>query len=262
MLSRLAPRTPKPRFYQLPYAALSTDVLAAGVQKAGSLRASEDRFFQNLTTYIGSEKYGVAKLNRFISQAEAACPKAGFVLAGYSQGAMLIHDYLTQLARQGSGAELRAIRGTVLVADPERTPQSSVVNFGTARSDGYGVCRASENILRVAVCVSSDATQDVPPVYPNMRQVCDDGDIVCDTSVLLHLNTLNGWKAQVKGGLITHETYCVAGRHGSRCSAGLIAAGRALGQRVSTSFARSSTAAARGRSGSPSRRRARGGVPQ
>jgi hypothetical protein len=37
MISRLPAGTPKPSFQQLPYEALSTDVLAAGVKKAPSL---------------------------------------------------------------------------------------------------------------------------------------------------------------------------------------------------------------------------------
>ena len=251
MISRLPAGTPKPSFQQLPYEALSTDVLAAGVKKAPSLKAAVDRFFQNLAAYISGEKVGVVNLASFISRTEARCPHAGFVLAGYSQGAMVIHDYLALLAT-GSASERNAIRGVALVADPERMPDSWVLNFGTAQFDGYGVCHASEHILRVAVCVSGASTQDVPRAYRNVWQVCDDGDIVCDTSVLFHLNTLNGWKAQVEGGVITHTAYCVSGRYGSRCAQGVIEAGRALGQHVLNGM-RASTTSARRRAGAKPR---------
>ena len=232
-LSRLAKVVPKPGFYQLPYAALSVNVIANGVGK-GSLLGAKRRLLRNVKTYINGEKQGVKNLSNFVSDTKARCSNAGFLLAGYSQGAMVIHDYLTQLARNGRSRELLSIRGVVLVADPERAPDSHVINFGSARASDYGVCRASEKVQQPNVCTGTDSTQDVPSVFPNIWQVCDDGDIVCDTSALLHANTLSGWKAQVKGGTITHETYCVTGRHGSRCTHGLITAGRGLGQRAST----------------------------
>jgi cutinase len=237
MVSRLPAGTPQPGFYQVPYPALSVSVLVAGLQ-TGSIRAREDRFFANLTTYISGEKQGEANLASYISDTEQTCPNARFALVGYSQGAMAVHDYLALLAQSGSAAERGAIRGAVLVADPERTPNSRVDNFGTARSDGYGVCHASETIFHVAVCVSGPATKDVPRFVPNVWQVCDDGDIVCDTSVLLHLNTLNGWKDQLKGGELTHTSYCFSGPRATSCELSLTTAGQALGRRLSARSAR------------------------
>src|SRR5438067_4319002 len=105
---------------------------------------------------------------------------------------------------------------------------SSVTNFGTAGVGGYGLCHAAETIIHVAV--AGAATQDVSRSFPNVWQVCDDGDIV---GALLpeHAEWLGGPAGR---GDITHTSYCVTGKRGTRCEQSITTAGQALGRGLST----------------------------
>ena len=68
---------------------------------------------------------GVAKLKRLISAVASQCPSSKLVLAGYSQGAGVVHRVLQQ-------SSVPRLAGGLLLADPDRLTYDSVVGAGTA----------------------------------------------------------------------------------------------------------------------------------
>jgi Cutinase len=194
-------------FYQLPYSAPSVSVLVSGLTKPSSvigagkvIGADWDRLVNvNMVKYIAGELQGESELYAYLTQIYNNCHQAGqqpmVVLAGYSQGAMVVHNVLNAIAASSQAGLSSMIKGAALIADPERMPKSDITNFGTAAWGDYGVCHTADLGLSGPAtiagatrpsCVSPDKTTDVATKFASIAyQVCDTDDVVCDTSGLL-----------------------------------------------------------------------------
>jgi cutinase len=101
----------------------------------------------------------------------ARCPDTKVVLAGYSQGAMVMHRNLEDLADDPH------VAAALLIADGDRLPVDTTVNLGstaTVPSVGKGV--AQEHSF-----LASAPTSELPAaIGARTVSVCDVGDPVCD----------------------------------------------------------------------------------
>jgi hypothetical protein len=100
------------------------------------------------------------------------CPTTQVVLAGYSQGAMVIHRNLEDLADDPH------VAAALLIADGDRLPADTTINMGSTAvvpSVGKGV--AQEHSF-----LASAPTSTLPPeIGARTVSVCDVGDPVCDS---------------------------------------------------------------------------------
>lgn len=94
----------------------------------------------SLAKYEASIDRGFNAMMIDFIDAVSACPSARVVLAGYSQGAMVVHEAESWIAAHLS-KDLSRIGGTVLVADPERDPGTRAKAFGTASPKAEGIHR-------------------------------------------------------------------------------------------------------------------------
>jgi hypothetical protein len=195
---------PSTTFYQLPYSAPSIKVLLSGLRKPTTstlgltVEADWDQLMDvNLPKYIAGEEQGESELYAYLAQIYHTCSLVGkhpmVVLAGFSQGAMVVHNMLNTVATNNQVDLESMIKGAVLIADPERMPYSDVANLGTAKVTDYGLCHALD-ILPIphshvsASCVPPGTTTDVSAQFSSVAyQVCDTNDLVCDTSGLFKL---------------------------------------------------------------------------
>jgi Cutinase len=120
--------------------------------------------------FMSSVDAGVAALANQYAAFTQQCPSTAVVLAGYSQGAMVVHRNLATLAGSPN------LSAALLVADGDRLPADPTLNLGTAnavRGTGKGVAQ-DWPILAHAPAVL--------PVSVGSRtiSVCDRGDAVCD----------------------------------------------------------------------------------
>ena len=99
------------------------------------------------------------------------CPTTKVVLAGYSQGAMVIHRNLEDLADDPH------VAAALLIADGDRLPADTTINLGsTAVVPGAGKGVAQEHSF-----LASAPTSPLPPeIGARTVSVCDVGDPVCD----------------------------------------------------------------------------------
>jgi cutinase len=99
------------------------------------------------------------------------CPDTKVVLAGYSQGAMVIHRNLEDLADDPH------VAAALLIADGDRLPADTTFNMGsTAIVPGAGKGVAQEHSF-----LASAPTSKLPPESgARTVSVCDVGDPVCD----------------------------------------------------------------------------------
>jgi hypothetical protein len=120
--------------------------------------------------YMGSVDQGTAALGGQYAAFTAQCPETKVVLAGYSQGAMVVHRNLHIL---GANPNLSA---ALLIADGDRLPDDTTVNIGTASKDPEKTGGAAQDWPILA------HTPAKLPANVGVRtiSVCDAGDAVCD----------------------------------------------------------------------------------
>ncbi len=163
-----------------------------GAGVAGLTGAAAVYYAHHARPYLASIKDGV---RRTIEAAEAQlslCPESELVLAGYSQGAMAIHQAELQLQHEGREELLDAIGGTLLLGDGDRVPHSAAKLIGGAPSGGQGV----------QVALHGFKPRDV--VEPETTvEICVPDDIVCD----FKLRTDVGAIAAYRSGSQLHSGY-------------------------------------------------------
>jgi hypothetical protein len=151
-----------------------------------TLASDAGTFQANATDYLAGKDVGVTEMTHAIQAVRKACPDAKLLLVGYSQGAMVVHDWLNYygpgIAQQPIG---KLIIGVGLIADPERTKNSQVLNFSDAIPSGYGVCDIAQKFDPCPY--SGQPLADITSAYlPVTASLCKADDIVCDTSKFVH----------------------------------------------------------------------------
>jgi hypothetical protein len=120
--------------------------------------------------FMSSVDAGTAALGAQYATFAQRCPASKVVLAGYSQGAMVVHRNLKALADSPD------VAAVLLVADGDRLPDDNVVTMGsvTATPDnGKGVAQDWP--------ILAHAPAKLPlPIGSRTISVCDSGDAVCD----------------------------------------------------------------------------------
>jgi hypothetical protein len=120
--------------------------------------------------YMGSVDAGTNALGAQYAAFTAQCPTTKVVLAGYSQGAMIVHRNLVNI---GADPNLAA---SLLIADGDRHPDDTTVNIGSASSNPEKTGGAAQDWPILA-----HAPAKLPAnVGVRTISVCDADDAVCD----------------------------------------------------------------------------------
>jgi Cutinase len=122
-------------------------------------------FTKGIAPYFDSATAAQTKVQAVLQDSAARCPNEKWVLAGYSQGALALNKASRNVA---TDAHLAALE---LVGDPARTLPGSGINYGTASAHAgvYSLAFPSAAPLPDAVAAKT-------------YQLCDNQDIVCDTT--------------------------------------------------------------------------------
>lgn len=116
-------------------------------------------------TYFRSIARGIGAAGEAARAAVGRCPGTRLVLAGYSQGAMVVH----QAERSLPPAVLARVAASVLVGDGDRLAATRAVRFGGAPASAQGIRAALLPWTRREVAVPS-----------HTAEVCAAGDLICD----------------------------------------------------------------------------------
>jgi hypothetical protein len=120
--------------------------------------------------FIGSVDAGSAALGKQYEGFVQRCPASKVVLAGYSQGAMVVHRNLEALQ---ASPNLAAV---LLVADGDRLPEDPTLNLGTAS----GIPERGKGAAQDWPILAHAPGPLPPAVGARTISVCDLGDAVCD----------------------------------------------------------------------------------
>jgi hypothetical protein len=146
--------------------------------------------------YMGSVDAGTNALGAQYAAFTAQCPTTKVVLAGYSQGAMVVHRNLVNI---GADPNLAA---SLLIADGDRHPDDTTVNIGSASKDPAKTGGAAQDWPILA-----HAPAKLPAnVGVRTISVCDAGDAVCDYDPKAEKVSATA--------VAIHTSYSVAGSNG------------------------------------------------
>ncbi|TFV51716.1 cutinase family protein [Blastococcus sp. TF02A_35] len=157
--------------------------------------------------YFDSIADGQNRLTRLLTRAATSCPDEKWILAGYSQGALVVN-----LASRGWGGD-KHLAAVNLIADPNRFPGRDGMDFGSAGAN-RGVYAAGMEIATPLPRALEDKTFNI----------CNKMDVVCDTTnrsyapllpLLLAGGPLGGLAggSLVKGGVDAHLAYARTSAH-------------------------------------------------
>jgi hypothetical protein len=128
--------------------------------------------------YIASINEGISQAMKEANVVATGCPDTMLVMAGYSQGAMVIHQAERRLDGQRDAAAHDAVIGTLLLGDGDRIHESRASLFGSAPVGGEGV----------RVYLHGIQPHDVDEPW-STAEICNSQDIVCDFN-LEHVRSL------------------------------------------------------------------------
>lgn len=120
--------------------------------------------------FIGSVDQGTGALANQYANFVQQCPSTKVVLAGYSQGAMVVHRNLQALEASPN------LSTALLIADGDRRPDNPTLNLGTAAGipgERLGVAQDWPILAHAPAPLS-------PAIGSRTISVCDYGDAVCD----------------------------------------------------------------------------------
>lgn len=166
--------------FSIGYPAASTSILVPSKREAALLAASTTAapaiyYATNARPYFNSVDNGVADAKRILHTIVARCAVSGtkIILAGYSQGSLVMHRAINQLSATG-GKDIQSVVGVLLLADPAMIPTTATNRFGTAPSNSQGVESYLNGVLHM-----DRLNRDVsnPSI---VASICDQGDIVCN----------------------------------------------------------------------------------
>lgn len=180
-------------------------------------------YSHNVTRYISGVSQGITNAVRQAQSIHSRCKRALLMLAGYSQGAIVMHQAELRLAENHDSGVLRQVAATVLVGDGTRISRTAAREFGTGARAAAGI------LTRLGRGSGQDVRQPA-----TTADICDAGDAVCDFSVsrILH------WSVAIR----THTSYALRHKNGTYAykpalaQAAMWAAGMAGGRFASTAW--------------------------
>jgi hypothetical protein len=163
------------------YDRVRTDLAGLDSVQATSLSYAADSVWtlvRHRASYFAGLSAGVSTAVRDLNSQASRCPKQRFVLAGYSQGAMVLHRALHRLDAGAAGRRtLTRVSAAILIGDGDQVPHDTgVVRYGTAPSGAKGIGQ------RFASLSGASSKKFSRSVGSRALSVCDLYDVVCDWS--------------------------------------------------------------------------------
>ena len=120
--------------------------------------------------FMGSVDTGAAALGQQYEAFVQQCPASKVVLAGYSQGAMVVHRNLAALAASPN------VAAVLLIADGDRRPEDPTLNLGTAS----GIPERGKGVAQDWPILAHAPAPLTPEIAARTISVCNLNDAVCD----------------------------------------------------------------------------------
>jgi len=168
------------------------------------INALVDYYDHQVKKYLASISAGVSAAVSEAEKLHRACSAALIVFAGYSQGAMVVHQAMLKL----SGTITTCVKGALLLADGNRVSNTKAQEFGTSLAKGEGIQTWITHTAHVG-----PAAHDIPSWAVNnaaIANICNKSDFVCDFNFFTGIHWSRGFKVHTsyaveKNGKYTYE---------------------------------------------------------
>jgi predicted esterase len=168
------------------------------------IAAIKEYYDNQVKTYLASISAGVSAAVKKANSLHKACPSTLIVLAGYSQGAMVVHQAMGKL----SGTITTCVKGALLLADGNRVPNTKAERLGTSLAKAEGIQTWITHTAHVG-----PTAHDVPKWSVDDSttvNICNQSDFVCDFNFFTGVHWSRGFKVHTsyaveKNGKFTYD---------------------------------------------------------
>jgi hypothetical protein len=119
------------------------------------------------------------------------CPNQWIILAGYSQGAMVMHRLLQGMSQDPGDRSFARVVGTILIADGDQNAYDNTTRMGSALKSATGVA-VNFDTFSGASPIKFDSS-----LKSHIFSVCTQLDIVCDNWPGLVLTYAHGYRVHL-----------------------------------------------------------------
>lgn len=146
------------------------------LKKGWLVRAAVEYVHTSVDRYDASIQQGISNAEYSVRTVLSDCPDAQIIMAGYSQGAIAVHDAENYLAKNDP-ARFSHIAGTLLLADGDRVRRTKARIFGTEPQSGEGVRVYLCLLKRLKICLVKPHDAPAPATT---AEIANADDIVAD----------------------------------------------------------------------------------
>lgn len=139
-------------------------------------KAVEAQYFSDGSFFEGIRQ-GVDEARRVLYTRNTSCPDELIVLAGFSQGAMVMHRIVQELQKYDAHKVLSRMAGVLLIADGDRVPRDQVQYYGSQSEQALGIGQRYPHLSS-----GSDDTKFSVKTGRIVHSICHGEDIICASS--------------------------------------------------------------------------------
>ncbi|GAB2658597.1 cutinase family protein [Gordonia jinhuaensis] len=142
------------------------------------------------TTYNDSRAQGTQRTTDKIAEVHEHCPLTGFVLLGFSQGAVISGDIASQIGNGQGPIPADRLLGVGLIADGRRQPGEARTVGPDPSGVGAEVALGGIGKLVPGITMTGSRTGGFGSVADRTYSLCAPGDLICDSPTIT--NPLTG----------------------------------------------------------------------
>lgn len=133
-------------------------------------------------SYNVSRTEGTRKTFDFLTSRHQECPLTTYVLAGFSQGAVIVGDIAEQIGKGNGPVPENKVLGVTLIADGRRSGESGdgqPIQVGTP-PPGVGAEVALNGLTVPGITMTGPRTEGFGDLADRVYTICAPGDLICD----------------------------------------------------------------------------------
>lgn len=164
-------------------------------------------------SYNNSRTEGTARATDILAQRHAECPLTTYVLAGFSQGAVIAGDVAAQIGAGNGPVPEDKVLGVTLLADGRRTADTGPgqpTEIGNPVPTGTGAEVALKGVNVPGISMTGPRPGGFGTLAERVNSICAPGDMICDAprEALNPVNVMGSLAALVRSvGNPVHALY-------------------------------------------------------
>lgn len=133
-------------------------------------------------SYNNSRTEGTARATDVLAQRHKECPLTNFVIAGFSQGAVIAGDVAAQIGAGNGPIPEANVLGVTVIADGRRTATGpgQPTEIGNPPPAGEGAEVALKGVNVPGISMTGPRPGGFGTLAPKVNSVCAPGDMICD----------------------------------------------------------------------------------